>query len=286
MAGEMIATAGEMIGTTEHKLDLGQVAGAVGALSAIALFVAANSAYSFARGLSVSLGFPAQIMTLKTSTEIFPGIVSQNTIVFMVGLAGGFLIFRRRHKADKRRTQIAFGWLTTLMFLMLVGELWDEHWAPFRSAIMIANFAGPVLVGYTFNAFTNTRQTNWMIAGVMAFAVFGINDSALYSQGFSKGKEISTNSKPKTPFAEHGLANVKVGDFPLISLKTKDPLQSSASVSASPDGFLYSSNEKCFMRLIAYDDANYYVIENNSGKLQSMAIRKEAVREMMFLKNL
>jgi hypothetical protein len=286
MAGETIATADEIIGTAEHKVDLGQIAGAVGAFSAIALFVAANSAYSFARGLSASLGFPAQIMTLKTSTEIFPGIVSQNTIVFMVSLAAGFLIFRRRQDEDKKRTRIAFKWLAALLVLMLVGDMWDEHWALFQSAMVLANFVGPLLVGYAFNAFTVSHRTNWILAGVMAFAVFGINDSALYSQGFSKGKEISTNSKPKMSFAEHGLANVKMADFPLISLKTKDPLQSSVNVSASPDGFLYSSNEKCFLRLIAYDDANYYVIENNSGKLLSLAIRKEVVREMIFLKNL
>jgi hypothetical protein len=273
-------------GTLVSKVDLGPLAATVGAVSAVAVFVAATTAYSFARGVSASLGFPAQVMTLKTSTEIFPGLVSQNTVVFLLALAAGFVVFRRRHVEDKKRVKITFIWAALFVGLLFIGELWDEHWRLYWSILGLSNVCAPLLVGYSYRSFKTERGTHWIAAVFMTFLAFAINEEALYVQGYFKAKEISANIKPLYPFSEHGLSNFKVADFPLINLKTKDPLEISLQTTASPDGYFYVSNAKSFVRLIAYDDANYYVVENNSGAVRAVSIRKEAVREIIFLKSL
>jgi hypothetical protein len=276
----------EVVGVAEHKLDVGQIAGGIGALSVVALFIAAATAYSYARGVSASLGFPGQIMTLKTSTDIFSGIVFQYTTTFIATLTTGFYFFRRRqidNATGKRNFAVVLG---LFILLLLVGELWDEHGRIFIVSLAIVHFFSPFFVGYSFNVYREGLTKKWMMAAIAALIAFYLSNLSLYFQGYAKGKEVSFHAKALAPGAEHGLATVKVADFPLINLLTKDPLRIAVSAKSSPEGYFYSSTDKCFLRLIAYDDANYYIIEDCNNAIQSMAIRKEVVREIQFLKQL
>ena len=268
--------------STRNKLEIGQIAALAGALSIVAVFVAADSAYSFGRGVSASVGFPAQIMTLRTSTEIFAGIASQNTAAFLALFLIGFLIFPERHGRAANWGRAVVAILGSLLIaLIILGTLWDEHGNFYASIATTLSVFAPVLVGYATSVFDG-RTKKLIIAGGLTLLIFVFNESELYRFGYSKGKELSRRTTPQFTFAEHGLANVKMRDFPVINLRTQEAIHICLSAIREGESYLYVSNERCFLRLITYDDANYYIVENDSGKMQPMAIRKEVVHELLF----
>jgi hypothetical protein len=69
-----------------------------------------------------------------------------------------------------------------------------------------------------------------------------------------------------------------------ISAKEKLPL---LKLDFSSDGNVYTYNATSatsFIRLIIQDESNYYVIEKDGQAITSMAIRKETVNQIIFLK--
>jgi hypothetical protein len=269
---------------TETKIDVGQIAGVIGALSVVGLFLAASMSYAFGRGLATSIGFPAEIMTLRTSVDTFSGIALQYTTVFVVMLMMGFVLFRASRAKSSKLT--LFQWILIGIVLLLsgIGTLWDEHSNFFNGCLIIAHLTSPLLPGYFFNVFDNHRIQKWATTIFALLISLGLAQEALYSYGYSKGKEISRHTTPVEPGSERGFSTVKMSDFPIIDLVTKDSLRLSVTSKPFDGGTWFSSVDKCFLRLIAYDDANYFVIEECNGTTQPAAIRKEAVREVLFLR--
>jgi len=269
--------------TEKQKADVGQIAAAIGAFSAIALFVAADSTFSFARGLIGSLGFPAQIMTLKTSVDFFPGIGYQNTFVFLVSLVAGFLFPVKHATRDHTISKVFLVALVLLLVLSLTGTIWDRVWPSLSGLLVTADILAPLLVGYSYRSLSHEFKHKVLYVGAFVLAASQVHETALYQHGRETGSEIATRVEPQFPRAQRGLAVVKMSDFPIITLTSKEKLQ--LSPKAVQDGLLYtySSNRTCFLRLVAYDDSNYYIIENNGGIVRPMAIRKETVTQMSFL---
>jgi hypothetical protein len=269
--------------TENQKAAVGQIAAAIGAFSVIALFIAADSTFSFARGLLGSLGFPAQIMTLKTSVDFFPGIGYQNTLSFLVSLVAGFLFPVRRATREQTNSKVFLGALLLLLVLSLIGNIWDSLWPSFSGLLLDADFLAPILVGYSYRSLSHGFKHRVLYVGAFILMASLVHETALYHRGRDIAREIATRVQPQLSPRESGLAVVKMSDFPIITLTSKEKLQ--LSPKAVQDGLLYtySSNRTCFLRLVAYDDSNYYIIENNGGIVRPMAIRKETVTQMSFL---
>lgn len=274
------------IHNTGQRVDIGQLAAGIGGVSAVGVFVGANASYSFARGLSASLGFPAQIMTLRTSTEIFPGIVAQNAVAFVAVLVGGFFLFRQTQETATSSRRNVTGILAWVVVLELVGTIWDEHGSFYRWMLLISSFIAPALVGYCYRAMGEQDRRRPAVVGIMAFAVFSLNCTSLYVNGYSKGREIATKIEAGRTSFEEGLANVKLKDFPIVNVKSKESLQLCSQTGKEGESYVYTSSKECFIRLIAYDDADYYLLENGGGRFQVMAVRKDIVREMIFVQGL
>jgi hypothetical protein len=113
-----------------------------------------------------------------------------------------------------------------------------------------------------------------------------VHDAALFNFGYKKGNDIGNRLGPEFPSTERGFAVVRMTDFPFLNLQSKEQLNLSTAGAKEDDHYSYSSSAKCFLRLVAYDDANYYLIENNGGKVRPLTIRKEMVQQMIFLSNL
>jgi hypothetical protein len=82
-----------------HKpFGLIQMAGIVGAASAIVVFISAPSSWSFARGLLSRLSFPAGVVTIRSGIDFLPRMAFVHGLVFVVALCGGFLTRSSKEK--------------------------------------------------------------------------------------------------------------------------------------------------------------------------------------------
>jgi hypothetical protein len=136
--------------SNNDSFSLGQLVAAVGAFSAVTLFIAADSAFSFARGLMSSLGFPAQIMTFRTSLDFFPTMGIQYTYLF-VGMFGlGFFIFKRGKASNKTVGRRIAGAAVILVILATIADFWPSA-RTVSSSLIFANTFAPLIVGYSLS---------------------------------------------------------------------------------------------------------------------------------------
>jgi hypothetical protein len=266
--------------TREHaKIDIGQIGGFIAGLSVLALYITAESTFAFARGLLGSLGFPAQIMTLRTGVDFVPAVGEQNAAAFALALLLGFFLPIRQR--NERWTYVTtYGVMLLLVVVGIAGEIWDTPSESYSVLLTMCNLFSPLLVGFTYRNYGGEKR--FLLAAFALFLALGVHDSALYDQGRRTGIELATRIEPFFPSAEHGLATVKLKDFPIVNVQSAQVLQLSMGYSERDKAYVYSSSAKSFLRLVAYDDSNYYMIENTSTKPRPLAIRKELIQEMEY----
>jgi len=272
--------------SSKVAFDLGQIAAVIGAFSAISVFIAADSAFSFARGLMTSIGFPPQIMTFRTSFDFFPTIGHQETLVFTLNLGLGFFWSNQVKSSDRRAARVVLASGLFLAAIAIIGYSWPSHWGIFSTFLTYGSYFAPLLVGFSYRSLSTERPNRITIIGLVVFFVFFVHSSALFDLGYQTGQKVSTRIAPEFPGLEKGFAVVKMKDFPIVNLESKGPLNLSTAGSKAQDNYFYSSSRNCFLRLVAYDDSNYYLIENHGGTVQPLAIRKDIVLQMIFLSSL
>jgi hypothetical protein len=268
---------------SKESSGLGQIVAVIGAFSAVVVFIAADSSFSFARGLMTSLGFPAQIMTLRTSLDFFPTMGTQYAFGFVVMFGLGFLIFKPGEASDKTVGRRIAGVAVLSVSLVLIVDFWpNNRWRVLNACLTFGSQAAPLLVGYAYRSLRNEFPQRKFAIVVSLICVFLLHDAALFDFGYKKGNDIATRAVPEFPSTERGFAVIKMKDFPIIDLQSKERLNLSTIGTKEDDHYSYSSSANCFLRLVAYDDSNYYFIENNSGRIRPLAIRKEMVQQMIF----
>jgi hypothetical protein len=270
-------------GQLRSDFDVAKLAAAFGLASALVLFLGAVTSWAFARGLVGSIGFPAQIVTLRSSLDCFSSMAFNYVAASLFMLALGFVLTSYDAAKAARRLIVCISAGGMSVLVDIVGELWEPHSDFYRVALLLAAQGSPLLVGYAYRSLSGSQRRRLTIAGAMCFVAFSTYTTFLYQLGRETGVSISTRISPQFPIAEKGLSAVKSSDFPLIVLRTKEKLLVVSEGSKDGDQFTYQPlGAEGFFRLIIQDEGNYYVVENHKGAITPIAIRKEIVSQIIF----
>jgi hypothetical protein len=120
---------------------------------------------------------------------------------------------------------------------------------------------------------------------LVVFSVFGIYAQNVFLFGKETAFSLVKQAAPLNPSAEVGTAAIKVRDYPLLTIRTKEKLLLNSPPRGNGLSYEYESTGSDFLRLILQDEANYYVVESSGGQVTTHAIRKDLVQEMLFFRD-
>jgi hypothetical protein len=277
-----MAEPGEAVANQNHWGNLAQAGGVVAGASVMFLGMEATSSWYFGHGFCEGLGFPAQLVSLRTSTDIFSSFAMEYSVAFSAGLWFGFLISPQKETTLKRHLVRTYASVGVLFALCLIGAIWDPESAFYHLMLTILALFSPLLIGYTYNSHRNSGKLRGRLVFSVAFSVFCVYTLNMYEFGKETARNLIKQGVPLYPLAEKGPAAVKESDYPLLTIRAKEKLILNSQPKEDGPSYEYKSTEADFLRLVFQDDANYYIIESYGGKASPHAIRKDLVEEMLF----
>jgi hypothetical protein len=269
-------------GHDDYWGDLARIGGLLAGFSVLTFAIETISSWTFARGLLEGLGFPAQLVSLRTSTDTFSALAMEYCVGFLGPLFAGF--FWPAPIGHQRKRKMRHLLLVTGLFWLfaLVGNIWELHSNFYRGPLICLSLLAPAYVGYTYNSFADFGKVRLGAMLFVVFSVFGIYSENVFLFGKETAFSLVKQAEPLHPSAEIGTAAVKVRDYPLLTIRAKEKLLLNSPPHGNGLSYEYESTESDFLRLILQDEANYYVVESSGGKVTSHAIRKDLVQEMLF----
>jgi hypothetical protein len=264
--------------SSDHKktplAQLGVIAGFVGSLSVLAIFIALYSGWVFGRGLVTALGFPTSLIGFQSSLERFPGLAIASTILFVVALSAGFYPIKFKPKVGLILASIAVFVLTFFPALGL------DHGLVFLIYAALT-LLSPALLGYILQYISKWQLK--VLAGVfITMLILSIHTDYLFFLGKEYGLDILTKSSGSRKLA--GAAIFRLEDYPIVSIISTEKLMFKTPAAPQDKGYLYESQENNFIRLVFMDEETYYFAENYSDNHMSMAIPKSVITQIQFIK--
>jgi hypothetical protein len=252
----------------------------LGGASVLVVFVGALLSWSFARGLISSIGFPAQVVTLRSSIDCFPSLAFNYTGAFFVSLAYGFAWVPKRKPGSLWSLWIWILITIALLMLDIVGDLWQVR-SPFYGDILVfvALFV-PALVGRAFYSISGRSRIAVLL--VLCYSVLAVCTQDAYQFGTRTGVALSYSAQSLYPGTKNGIAAIKMRDFPLITICTKIRLPLLSQGDSIEAGYTYPSKSSGFLRLVLQDQDAYYIVENSHGKITPFSIPKDDVIQIAF----
>jgi hypothetical protein len=174
--------------------------------------------------------------------------------------------------------------VVTGLFLLfaLIGSIWELHSNFYRGPLICLSLFAPAYIGHTYNAFEDFGRFRLGAMFLVVFSVFGIYTQNVFLFGKETAFSLVKQAAPLNPSAEVGTAAIKVRDYPLLTIRTKEKLLLNSPPRGNGLSYEYESTGSDFFRLILQDEANYYVVESSGGQVTTHAIRKDLVQEMLF----
>ncbi len=269
-----------------ERFGFAQMVATVGLASASIAFLATLSSWCFARGLTTSTGIPPQVAGFKSSIDSFSSMAFQYVFGFGIALGVGFLPSGYQRAKPSKHIFISIGLGILTLIIAEVNSFRETHSSLYSGPLLLAALLSPLLIGYSFQALKGAGPIRYAIVCGVTLVAMDAFAQHLYQFGFDKGAEVSADSSSKSPGTDYGISAIKFSDFPLVTVRTKQLLVTRIPASKDGDVFTYASvGSSRFFRLILQDDANYYLIENFDGSVQSMAVRKDSVIQMLYLKS-
>src|ERR1051326_7953214 len=190
----------------KDSANIGNIAALIGSFSAIIIFIALYSAWTFGRGMMEAMGFPISLVGFKNGIDFYPELTFQFTAVLVGSAACGFIPSPR---SRPRFFHIVFA---PLFVIALLGAFGFSNRA-LVLGIMVGAMFGPFLAVYAIRSLPNKQQR--MMFGVFAAMIaFGLHAQNLYLYGKRKGSEIL--NRPGNTWSEGGMSNTKASDYPLV----------------------------------------------------------------------
>jgi len=265
-----------------ESVDLLKAAGALGGISLVAVFLNAAASTLYARGLLSHVGFSASTYDAISASHMFGIITDQRSMEFVIMAAFGFVILPFLLHTGRITGQ----WFPSIWLLLLLGELGVacvmqiHSQSPYlRIPIGAVAFICPALIGVGYNSTENTplRFTFMIVSFVIALGIFGKNIEAI---GDGEG-DVARASTIDQPWAVLDLGiKGESRDFPVITLVTKEGIGFLEGGIKTNDGYLYSPQKERFLRLIAHDDSQYFIIEKTNSVVSAITLRRDAVIAM------
>lgn len=254
---------------------IGVIAGFVGSLSVLAIFIALFSAWVFGRGVMSALGFPTAIIGFKSSLDLFPSLATLSTMFLMLFLSLGFYPLKSK---SKLASNFAFGAIVILcvfIALRIENQLIKFILAPLA-------LISPCSLGYIIQNTTELRFK--VIKGLLiTFLLFVIHTDSLYILGKQRGFEILTLSS--NPQNVAGAAMFRLDDYPLVSIISTEKLLFETPPIQFDKGYLYEAQGDNFIRLVFKDEGTYYFVESYSGNHTSIATSKSVITQIHFTRS-
>jgi hypothetical protein len=272
---------GEQKSTTPAKpIDLTQLAGIAGAASILTVFISALSSWAFARGLLSRLGLPAQLVTLRSGIDFLPGMAFFIALVFVASLATGFITTAPTTGRQRRVRPLICTAIVVSLLILAQPDTTDAHSLAFVRALSFVAIIAPISVGYLYKSLVHRkgRMPTVFLAVVLILSVW---TKALYDYGFEVGTHIVTNDWSWLP--KGGMVEVKPGDFPRVTIRTREKLTQLADGDRDGDGYIYPSGDSGYMRLVVRDESEYYFVNSTNGVANVFSIRKDLVSQIFFL---
>lgn len=252
---------------------IGVIAGFVGSLSVLAIFIALFSAWVFGRGVATALGFPTAIIGFQSSLERFPGLAIISTMFFVLSLSLGFFPI-------KSKSKLASNLVFVVAFILLIFPAFGIENQLVSGIYTILALLSPLSLGYIIQ---NTTELRFKVVKGLAITtlILGIHSNSLYSLGMQKGLDILT--RPSNQQILAGAAIFRLEDYPLVSIVSADKLMFKTPSTTLDKGYLYESQGNNFIRLVFMDEETYYFVENYSSNHTSIAIPKSVITQIHFI---
>jgi hypothetical protein len=265
------------------SVNLAQAATIIGTSSALVVGVSALCSWCFARGLVLCLGFPASVATIRNSAELFPSMAFVHALTLVLGFGLTYSL-STRPTADINR--ILRGFLCAGIVLAMLATLVSTGTSSLPSVrklivLRICAVVGPFLLGFVIKSFgSSSPPGNVLLASTFALIVaFWVVYP--FQVGFIVGEEIKTNMWKR--FAGPGFSEIKRDDFPIVALRTKEPLNTLSNPDNDRDAYIYPGKGPGIIRMILHDESDYYFVEIMDGKSRSFSVRRDRVSEVTFL---
>jgi hypothetical protein len=286
------------------RFDVGQIAAIVGVGSALFVFIGAVFTWSFAHGLLEVLGFPSQVVSLKTAVDAFPSVA-----VDAVGGSFGFLVIgfvagpvrkaylkteipKKNRATSKRiltsgeiRGLVCFGALLFAFIPLTITLGKDTRSVVFSALLFVAYIVATSFIGISYYLYAGNSFARYFITGMFSALALLSGTSFMFQHGRDVGAKLAERSDLNyLEFTGRGMSSIDASDFSLVALTTKEKLALSSGGETDGKTFTYlPKGAENFIRLIIQDENNYYVIERYGGTKTSMAIRKEIVSQIVFM---
>lgn len=272
-------------GETRATGELGtfaRLAGLLGGITIVMVAIQTVSAWYFGRGFLEAVGFPPELINLRTSTDYFPALTMEASFLFLVSLCLGILGADGTAATLKKRAMIIGQSVFWGFGIAGLGRA-SGFTSPYYAALLgVMAFLSPALIGFAYNTPWESKKEGYFAAALVLFEVFFVGTSFMFVSGRRTGLDLIEHSQSAEAPYEHGVAAWKNSDYPLIGIRSKEKLLLKSAPLADGDAFNYTSTESDFLRLILQDEANYYVVESVGGRAFPYAIRKELVEQVSF----
>lgn len=258
----------------EGPIDFGTIATLFGVSTAGVLFVAFYGAWSFGRGLFLSLGFPPSAFSLKGALDFFPEVGIGYAGAFCFTLILGFLI----PIANKRLhffVYLIVGILLLIDFLTVL----NVRSIFYRATVLCAALFGPMVVGLIYRSrIKRPVKLGTMLLTVVT--VLSIYSFHLYQFGEEEAKNIT--SLRKSLISDRGMAASKLEEYPIVTIVAKERLFFHTTPEEKEGFFIYAPTENSFVRIIFSDADRLYLIERFGSDTTSVSLSKAKVMQLVY----
>jgi hypothetical protein len=262
-------------------IDVVKIGGALAALSVLTVFLDSFASVMYARGLFSELGFPASAVNVKVGADIF-GVVAYGRCFLLVAVGiAGFIPVTWSIIPDKTHERI----LLTILFVafIIIGVSVETMSQSPLIRLPMGALASilPLLIGYTFRSTqrTLTQYPKVMVVCVAALLVFGFN---LRLTGAGQAMKVISAELDHAKAPIEGSFAKRPKDFSVITLVSKEIVSFLTGGRKLEDGYEYAPQPGAFLRFVAQDESNYFLIEKKGSVITPFTARKDSVTSMMF----
>jgi hypothetical protein len=262
-------------------MTLSQFGGLLGIFTAVSVGFATITSWGFARGLIGKLGFPASVVTLKTSLDIF----SAMALIHVEAMILVFVVCYSVTPKSLREKPLAVpgtGILSAVLLFLLIPLSPYTQLPQWRFALMrIAALFSPGVLGFMIKLLKRSSRIQIGLTLMVAFLSIASFQAYLYEFGARVGTALQMNTWKRLPVG--GLAEVQRRDFPKVTIRAKEPLSTLVNFDQDGGYYVYPRQNSGNIRLVLHDDSNYYFVENVHGNARSFAVRSDLVSQLIFM---
>jgi hypothetical protein len=251
------------------------------AISIGVAFVATFSAWAYFVGLARACGFPSDTVTYNASFGFSSTIAIEFAGGFITCLAAGLALGPHVQRVTPFIILVAIGNFACLVWVFYVESALPTGTLVARIDTIVVPFTALVL-GIALRGLHPGVRTR--VALLFLFVASG----ALYSYaslasdlGRLDANDILSDRRRDSRETTAGISYIGPMDFPIITIRSKDPLGFQVPNLLDGPVHVYSSTRENQLVLLFQDTANYYIVERGTASRASV-VPKSAVLQLTY----